>query len=133
MKIVDYGEMVKTLAKPGAVIVESMTADDAHLMHMAIGVCGESGELMDAIKKRVIYRKDLDRENVIEELGDLEFYMEGLRQGLDITRQECLDANIKKLGKRYMDFLYSDQSAIKRVDKQHEPFDQDAMLSQEET
>lgn len=115
-----FEEMVTGLAKPGAKIAAEITADDAHLMHMAIGVSGEAGELLDAIKKRVIYRKDLDRENVLEELGDLEFYMEGLRQGLGITREECLLANMAKLGKRYQDHTYSDESAQARADKQRE-------------
>ena len=43
----------------------------------------------------------IDRENVIEELGDLEFYMEGVRQNLGITREETLNHNIQKLSKRY--------------------------------
>ena len=64
-----------------------------------------------------IYGKPLDRENVIEELGDLEFYMEGLRQGLGITREETLQANVAKLGARYAAGKYSDKAAIARADK----------------
>ena len=116
MKI-DHSEMVRTLAKSGDVIADEMTGTDAHLLHMAVGVCGEAGELIDAIKKAVIYRKPLDRQNVIEELGDLEFYMEGLRQGLEITREECLEANIQKLGKRYEGLKYSNEAAQLRADK----------------
>lgn len=62
-------------------------------------------------------RKDLDRANVVEELGDLEFYMEGLRQATGITREECLEGNIAKLGKRYQGLKYSDKSAQERADK----------------
>ncbi len=112
----EHKRLVAELAKPGWDIVNEMTPTKAHCMHMAIGVCGESGELMDAVKKHVIYAKTLDRENVIEELGDLEFYMEGLRQGLNITREETLEANIKKLRKRYGE-KYSNQAAIDRADK----------------
>lgn len=116
-KMIQHCEMVSTLVKPGERIVAEMTGADAHLMHMAIGVAGEAGELLDAIKKQVIYRKPLDRENVIEELGDLEFYMEGIRQGLGLTREQCLAANIAKLQKRYEGLKYSDQSAQDRADK----------------
>ena len=42
--------------------------------------------------------------------------MEGLRQGLDITRGEVLEANMEKLGERYKG-TYSDQKAIERSDK----------------
>jgi len=116
MKI-NHAEMVAVLAKKGELIAAELTAEDAHLLHMAVGVSGESGELLDAVKKAAIYRKPIDRENVIEELGDLEFYMEGLRQGLGITREETLDANIAKLGKRYEGLKYSDQAAQLRADK----------------
>jgi NTP pyrophosphatase (non-canonical NTP hydrolase) len=110
--------MVKALAKSGDLIAAEITAEDAHLIHMAIGISGESGELLDAIKKKVIYRKHLDIENIIEELGDLEFYMEGLRQGLAITREQTLKANIDKLGKRYHRMQYTDADAQQRADKQ---------------
>ena len=84
---------------------------------MMMGISGEAGELLDAIKKHVIYQKPLDRENAIEELGDIEFYLEGLRQGLGISRQETLDANIKKLSVRYAGLQYSDTAAQTRADK----------------
>lgn len=115
-----YSDMVAALTKKGEVIAAELTAKDAHLLHMVVGVSGEAGELLDAVKKAVIYRKPLDRENVIEELGDLEFYMEGLRQGLGITRQETIDANVAKLSKRYEGLQYSDKSAQLRTDKQDE-------------
>lgn len=117
MSKINHSEMVRVLAKSGETIVSEMSGDDAHILHMTIGISGESGVLLDAIKKRVIYRKPLDRKNVIEELGDLEFYMEGLRQGLGISREETLAANIEKLGKRYEGLKYSDQAAQDRADK----------------
>lgn len=114
---ISHSDMVRALVKPGEQIAEEINAEDAHLMHMAVGISGEAGELLDAIKKQVIYRKELDRQNVIEELGDLEFYMEGLRQGLGVTREQCLQANIDKLGTRYKNFQYSNEKAQARADK----------------
>ena len=111
-----HAKMVKDLAKDGALIADEMTAHSAHMIHMVVGVAGEAGELLDAVKKSVIYNKELDRSNVIEELGDLEFYMQGLREGLGITREETLVANLKKLSVRYGD-NYSDVSAQVRKDK----------------
>lgn len=109
--------MVRTLAKNGDDIVASLTGERMHLLHMAVGAAGEVGELIDAVKKNTIYNKELDRENLIEELGDLEFYLEGIRQGAGITREETLTANKVKLGKRYDGLKYSDQSAQERADK----------------
>lgn len=112
-----HSEMVKALAKPGDQIVATLTPEDAHSLHMAVGISGEAGELLDAVKKAAIYRKPIDRTNVVEELGDLEFYMEGLRQGLGITREEVLTANIAKLSKRYSGGTYTDKAAQERADK----------------
>ena len=113
-----YSQMVDSLAKPGEQILAEMTRSQAHNLHMAVGISGEAGELLDAVKKSTIYQKELDIENVIEELGDLEFYMEGLRQMLGITRAQTLAANMKKLEKRYDGFQYSNKKAQERADKQ---------------
>ena len=117
----EHSAMVRALAKSGETIRKELTASDAHIVHMAMGISGEAGELLDAIKKNVVYRKILDRNNVIEELGDLEFYMEGLRQGLGITRDETLDQNLYKLSTgpkaRYKGGRYSDEAAKERADK----------------
>jgi NTP pyrophosphatase (non-canonical NTP hydrolase) len=111
-----HPDMVEALAKPGRAIVQAMTPVEAHLIHMVMGISGEAGELLDAIKKAVIYKKTLDYANVVEELGDLEFYLEGLRASLGITRQQTIEANIDKLSKRYGE-KYSDAAAIARADK----------------
>ena len=115
---ITHPELVSALCKPGNAIVASLTPDMAHNLHMAVGIAGESGELLDAVKKAAIYCKPIDRDNVIEELGDLEFYMEGLRQGLHITREECLENNISKLSKRYASGSFSNKEAQDRADKQ---------------
>lgn len=114
----NHAEMVKALCKDGQDIIDQLTSEMAHVLHMGVGVAGEAGELLDAIKKAAIYAKPLDRKNVIEELGDLEFYMEGVRQGLGITREETLQHNMEKLGKRYESGTYQNKHAIERLDKQ---------------
>jgi len=113
----DHPQLVKALCKDGATIAAEMTAEEAHLLHMAVGIAGEAGELLDAIKKVVIYKKPVDLVNVTEELGDLEFYMEGLRQGLHLSRELILQANIEKLSKRYSSLSYTDDQAQTRADK----------------
>lgn len=117
MRDISFEAMVAKLKKSGDDIAARMTGEKADLLHMAIGVSGEAGELGDAIKRYAIYNKDLDRANVVEELGDLEFFLEGLRQRLGISREETLDANIDKLGVRYTDHFYSDEQAQGRRDK----------------
>lgn len=115
-----HAEMVTALKKEPLEIVHEMTGDKADLIHMVMGVSGEAGELLDAIKKHVMYNKPLDLENVIEELGDLEFYIEGIRQTLGVSREDTLNANMQKLGKRYSSGSFSNQQAQNRADKEGE-------------
>ena len=112
-----YEEMVSALAKPGIDIKETMTPNQAHLLHMAVGISGEAGELLDAIKKHVIYQKSLDVANVKEEIGDLFFYITGLALGAGVDLDECIKLNQEKLAVRYGS-RYSDQAAQERKDKQ---------------
>ncbi len=114
--ITDHSNLVAERVKNPEEIQESLSPLKVDLIHAVLGISGEAGELLDAIKKHSIYNKDLDIENVIEELGDLEFYMEQLRQALQITREETLSANYSKLRKRYP-VGYSDKHAQERLDK----------------
>jgi len=116
-EIMNHADLVKALSKPGHMIKEDMSPMQAELIHMAVGVSGEAGELLDAIKKYTIYQKSLDIDNLIEELGDLEFYMERIRQLLNIHRETTLKENIKKLSKRYSEGRYSNDAAQRRSDK----------------
>lgn len=94
---IKHNEMVATLAKPGDAIIASLTAPKAHLLHMTIGIVGEVAELVDGIQS------SKGRENVVEELGDLEFYLEGARQGTGLDRETTLhhDDSIVELLETY--------------------------------
>lgn len=111
-----YKEMVNTLRKSPYDILATLSMQRVDMWHAATGVATEAGELLDVIKKTAIYNKPIDVGHVIEELGDLEFYMEQLRQNLNITREEVLMHNMNKLGIRYA-AGYSDQAAQQRADK----------------
>lgn len=97
-------------------IQDEIDGTQANILHMAVGIAGEAAELLDAVLKHLDGER-LDVENCIEELGDIEFYAEGFRQGLGLTRGEILDANIEKLSVRYNGLNYSDQQAQDRADK----------------
>jgi NTP pyrophosphatase (non-canonical NTP hydrolase) len=112
----EYDEFVSSRIKPGAAILASLTPEKVHMWHMVSGIAGEAGEILDAVKKWAVYGKDLDVDNVIEELGDLEFYISGARQFASMSRDEILSQNMSKLSVRYKDG-YSDQAAIERADK----------------
>ena len=106
---VRYDQFVRQLLKADSEVMMKL--------HAALGVAGEAGELADAVKKECIYKKPVDRYNIIEELGDLRFYMQAVQQMYEITEQEVLQANADKLAKRYVGLTYSNEAAIARADK----------------
>jgi len=113
-----HPELVVKLVKPGKQIVYETTPYKAHLIHMALGISGEAGELLDVLKKHTMYNQPLDVHHLTEELGDLEFYLESLRQAVNITREATLAHNIEKLSIRYSLGKYSNEAAKDRADKQ---------------
>lgn len=108
-----YGRFVATLVKQLPSLIEDR-------LHAAVGISGEAGELLDAIKKNWVYNKPLDHENVKEELGDLMFYITALMMLEGLTMQEVLQSNADKLSERYKGLQYSDEAAQARADKQNE-------------
>lgn len=86
---ITHPEMVSKLAKCGEKIIDELSPLSAHLLHMATGIAGEAGELCEAIYNCHSF-ESIDAENVVEELGDLEFYIEGLRQGLQLNRDKTI-------------------------------------------
>jgi NTP pyrophosphatase (non-canonical NTP hydrolase) len=87
------------------------------IMHAAAGIAGEGGEVLDCAKKHWAYGQELNRENMIEELGDLEFYMEAMRQLIEVSRVEVIQANMAKLSKRYPEGKFTQEAATVRADK----------------
>ena len=93
------------------------TPEQCELLHAAIGIAGEAGELLDAVRKHVFDGQPLDGDNIIEELGDLCFYLEAAMQAIKMKRADIEELNMAKLFERYKDG-YSDQQAQERKDKQ---------------
>jgi NTP pyrophosphatase (non-canonical NTP hydrolase) len=88
------------------------------LLHAQLGISTEAGEFADAIKKFLMYGKAYDRANLIEELGDLTWYIGLAIAQLGTTWGEVFEANIKKLATRYPD-RFSEHSALNRdLDKE---------------
>ena len=69
----------------------------------ALGLCGESGETADHIKKWIGHGHDLDLEKIKKELGDVLWYLAKLADSLDIPLEDIAAGNIAKLTARYGD------------------------------
>ena len=113
----DYAAFVESLKKPGQAIMDSLDPKKADLLHMSVLLADECGELVGSLKKHCIYGKELDFKNIIEELGDIEFALSGIRTTLEIDRDRVLADNVFKLNKRYSSGSYSDEQAKARADK----------------
>ena len=111
-----YPQFVTSRCKPGGEILDTLTPMRVHVLHVISKLGSESGELMDAVGKWCSYNKEPDKANIIEELGDIEFYLEAFRGYMGITREETIQANMDKLTKRYP-VAYSDKDAQERKDK----------------
>lgn len=74
---------------------------DMNLLHAAMGIGTEAGELLDAFKRKLFYGKELDVVNVKEEIGDIMWYVAILLRELDLDFHELLQLNIDKLRARF--------------------------------
>lgn len=77
------------------------TGSTGQLLHGALGISGEAGELLDAVKKHVMYGKELDRANVLEELSDILWYCAITLESVGSNFSEVMQLNHDKLEKRY--------------------------------
>ena len=71
------------------------------LMNALMGLCGESGEAIDLLKKHLFQGHDLDRAKLIKELGDVAWYLAEAATGLGVDLSEVLQRNLDKLHARY--------------------------------
>lgn len=86
---------------------------DADLLHGAIGIATESGELLDAIKKHLFYGRKLDDTNLREEIGDVMWYLAILCRATNTDMSIIASINIEKLRLRYPD-KFDQERAINR-------------------
>ena len=101
--------------------VESLENNDLDLsntriLHAVLGIAGESGELVDLVKKSVVYHQPLKTVELKEELGDLLHYIAMLMSVNNWSFEEVMEGNSVKLNKRYPNG-YSNEAAITRADK----------------
>ena len=71
------------------------------LMTGALGLCGESGEVADHVKKFIAQGHELDRVHIMEELGDILYYVAVTAHSIGCGLDQVMDYNITKLWKRY--------------------------------
>ncbi len=71
------------------------------LTNCALGLAGESGQLIDLIKGYTFKGEKLDRQEMIHEMGDVLWYLSQISEWADIPFDEVAKDNIATLNKRY--------------------------------
>lgn len=112
----EYKKFVTSIEKPPQDI--NPADGQKRMIHAALGLAGETGETVDVVKKHVLYNKELDVTKIIEECGDVLYYMEVLLDTVGSSIDEARQGNFEKLSKRYSAGSYSDAQAKARADKQ---------------
>ena len=93
---VDLADRLGELDRQGANIERLTTA--------GVGLAAESGEFLEIVKKMVFQGKpwnDDNREHLIIELGDVMWYVAQACMALDVSFDDVVRGNVKKLEKRY--------------------------------
>ena len=80
------------------------------LRNAVYGLNGESGEVIDLLKKHEFQGHDLDRDKLIDEAGDVAWYLALLASALGVSLEEIMQKNVDKLKKRYPDGFDKDKS-----------------------
>ena len=83
------------------------------LINSVMGLCGESGEAIDVVKKWLAHGHELDKEHLIKELGDVAWYLAEAATALDVPLEQILQANIDKLKKRYPEGFETEKSLVR--------------------
>lgn len=79
------------------------TAGEADFVNGVLGLCGESGECADIVKKYLFQGHDLDVEHLAKELGDVAWYLAVTAYAIGYDLETVLRLNVRKLRKRYPD------------------------------
>ena len=95
----DYGAMGSRLAE-----LEVTGTNTSQLLTAALGLCAESGEFTEVVKKIIFQGKPVNEENMFHlkrELGDIMWYVAQACMGLNVSLDEVIEMNVDKLKSRY--------------------------------
>lgn len=84
------------------------------VLNGVLGLAGESGECCDIVKKNRFQGHELNKEHMIEEIGDVLWYIAETASGLGVTLEEVAQYNLDKLHKRYHGSRFNKEDSIHR-------------------
>lgn len=80
-----------------------------------MGIANEAGEVISPIKAAIFYGRELDEENLKEELGDLLFFINLMAYELNVSFEELLDMNARKLFTRYPEGFSEEAANLRNI------------------
>ena len=83
------------------------------LINSVMGLCGESGEAIDIVKKWLAQGHELDKEHLAKELGDVAWYLAEAATALDMDLSDILRQNLDKLAARYPEGFDAQRSRVR--------------------
>ena len=86
------------------------TAGQADIVNGVLGLCGESGECADMVKKHKFQGHELDTEHLAKELGDVAWYLAVSAYAIGYDLESIMQMNVEKLKERYPDGFDSELS-----------------------
>ena len=85
---------------------------DELFLNGVMGLCGETGEVMDMAKKMWFQGHSIELDEVAEELGDVAWYLAVAAHAIGFTLEDIFRMNIEKLKRRYPDGFDKNRSII---------------------
>lgn len=86
------------------------TAGEPSIVNGVLGLCGESGECADMIKKHMFQGHELDVGHLAKELGDVAWYLAVSAYAIGYDLETIMQMNVDKLRKRYPEGFSSELS-----------------------
>ena len=86
------------------------------LLNSVMGLCGESDEAIDIVKKWLMQGHKLDKEHLIKELGDVAWYLAEAATALDVPLETVLQENLDKLRQRFPNGFDTEASVHRKKD-----------------
>lgn len=111
----DANEYQRLSARTLNAALPVLNENQTQLLMVALGLAGETGELVDALKKMIFHGHSIDKDKVAEEASDLLWYLAALCTTLSLDLSDVMQANVDKLRRRFPDG-FSTEASIARVD-----------------
>jgi NTP pyrophosphatase (non-canonical NTP hydrolase) len=103
MEINEYQKLAMRTSAPHETL-------DSRLNNAILGLCGETGELANVWKKSLYHGHTLRGEDLVQEIGDILWYVAQAADAIGADLEEVAQRNIEKLRSRYPEGFASERS-----------------------